>query len=57
MEISKYKIATQPYYRMMGPNGEDLTNESADYLNHSNPDDFREWLKEGLDLYQKAEKK
>lgn len=57
MEIDKYKIATQPYYRMMGPNGEDLKNESADYLNHSDPDDFRKWLEEGLELYKKAEKK
>lgn len=57
MEIDKYKIATQPYYRMMGPNGEDLENESADYLNHSDPDDFRKWLEEGLDLYKKAENK
>lgn len=56
-EIEDYQTATQPYYRMMGPNGEDLENGSADYENHSNPDDFRKWLEEGLNLYKKAEKK
>lgn len=57
MQIDKYQIATQPYYRMMGPNGEDLNNGSADYENHSDPDDFRKWLEDGLDLYKEAEKK
>lgn len=57
MQIDKYKTATQPYYVMLGPNGEDLANNSADYENHSNPKDFQKWLEEGLDLYKKAEKK
>ena len=57
MQIDKYQIATQPYYRMMGPNGEDLDNGSADYEHHSDPKDFKKWLEEGLDLYKKAEKK
>ncbi len=52
MQISKYKTATQPYYIMLGPNGEDLTNGSADYQNHRNPEDFKKWLDEGLKLYK-----
>lgn len=54
LQISKYKVTSQPYYRMMGPNGEDLTNGSADYEHHSNVDKFRNWIQEGLDLYKKA---
>lgn len=56
MQISKYKIATQPYYRMIGPNGEDLSNGSADYENHANPDKFKKWLEDGLEDYKKRAK-
>lgn len=54
LQISKYKVTSQPYYRMMGPNGEDLSNGSADYENHSNVAKFKEWLEEGIDLYKSA---
>ena len=54
LQTSKYKTNTQPFYIMLGPNGEDLTNGSADYEHHGNRDDFKEWLEEGLKLYQKA---
>jgi len=50
----KYKTSAQPYYRMLGPNGEDLDNGSADYEHHGNKDDFKAWLDEGLKLYKKA---
>jgi len=53
-QVEKYKTNTQPYYVMLGPNGEDLSNGSADYEHHSNPDDFSQWLSEGLKLYQVA---
>lgn len=53
-QISQYKVTAQPYYVMIGPNGEDLTNGSADYEHHSNPSDFKKWLDEGLNLYEKA---
>lgn len=56
MQISKYKIATQPYYRMIGPNGEDLSNGSADYENHSKAAKFDEWLSNGLAEYKKIAK-
>lgn len=54
MEISKYNITAQPYYVMIGPNGEDLSNGSASFETHSSPDDFRKWLNDGLDLFKKA---
>ena len=50
----KYKTNTQPYYRMLGPNGEDLSNGSADYEHHGNRDDFKAWLEKGLKLYNEA---
>lgn len=53
-QTKNYKTNTQPYYRMLGPNGEDLTNGSADYEHHGNRDDFKAWLEEGLALYKKA---
>lgn len=53
-QIKKYQVTAQPYYRMLGPNGEDLSNGSADFQNHSNPVDFKKWLDEGMDLYSKA---
>lgn len=57
MQIDRYKTATQPYYVMHGPNGEDLGNNSADYLNHRNPDDFRKWLEDGIELFEEAKEK
>src|SRR5690606_16798968 len=54
LQATRYKTNTQPYYRMLGPNGEDLSNGSADYDNHSNPEVFQKWLEEGLKLYKEA---
>lgn len=53
-QIEKYKITAQPYYRMLGPNGEDLDNGAASFRNHSKHEDFQKWLDEGLKLYDKA---
>lgn len=53
-QTKNYKTNTQPYYRMLGPNGEDLANGSADYENHGNAEDFKKWLDEGLKLYKKV---
>jgi thiol:disulfide interchange protein DsbD len=53
-QTKNYKINTQPYYRMLGPKGEDLDNGSADYEHHGNRDDFKAWLEEGLRLYKEA---
>jgi len=54
LQTSKYQINTQPFYIMLGPTGEDLTNGSADYEHYGNRDDFKVWLEEGLKLYQEA---
>jgi len=53
-QIRDYKVTAQPYYVMIGPNGENLSNGSADYEHHSNPSDFKTWLLKGVDLYEKA---
>ena len=53
-QVQHYKTNTQPYYVMLGANGEDLNNGSADYEHDSNPEDFKEWLYEGLELYKKS---
>ncbi len=53
-QTMNYQTNTQPYYRMLGPKGEDLTNGSADYEHHGNATDFRAWLEDGLKLYQEA---
>jgi len=53
-QIKKYKITAQPYYRMLGPNGEDLTNGAASYKDHSDPKDFEAWISEGVKLYKAA---
>src|SRR5690606_34199994 len=34
LQATRYKTNTQPYYIMLGPDGEDLINGSADYENH-----------------------
>lgn len=53
-QTKNYKTNTQPYYRMLGPNGEDLSNGSADYEHHGNAEDFKAWLEEGLKQYNAA---
>lgn len=55
-QMSEYKTASQPYYVMQTPDGKDLSNGSADYQNHSNPEVFQKWLKSGLEEYSKASK-
>jgi len=53
-QVSEYQVTAQPYYIMQNGEGEDLDIGSADYQNHSNPDDFKKWLEEGLNAYNKA---
>lgn len=55
-QIEHYNIAAQPYYRMLGPNGEDLTNGPATFETHSDPSKFKAWLEEGIKLYGAAKK-
>jgi hypothetical protein len=39
---------------MLDKNGEDLSNGSADYLNHGNRQDFLKWLRTGLEQYKSS---
>jgi thiol:disulfide interchange protein len=52
-QISEYKVTAQPFYVLQDVSGEDLPNGSADFENHSNPDDFRKWLEEGMKAFKK----
>ena len=53
MQAEQYKTNTQPYYVMLSPDGEQLNNGSADYEHHGNATDFRAWLDEGMDDFNK----
>ena len=53
-QAKKYKSLSQPYYRMLDKNGDDLSNGSADYLNHGNKQDFLKWLRTGLEQFKRS---
>ena len=53
-QAKTYKSLSQPYYRMLDKNGDDLSNGSADYLNHGNRQDFLQWLRKGLKQYKRS---
>lgn len=53
-QAKRYKSNTQPYYRMIGKNDQDLGNGSADYEHHGNADDFLAWLEAGIKEYEKS---
>ena len=55
LQTTRYKSNTQPYYRLLGPENEDLDIGSADYEHHGNATDFKAWLEKGLLEYSKAE--
>lgn len=57
LQTTRYKSNTQPYYRMLGPQGEDLDIGSADYEHHGNAEDFKAWLEKGLQEYKNAKSK
>lgn len=52
-QISEYSVTSQPYYVMQSPDGKDLSNGSADYEHHRNPEDFKKWLKTGMEEFGK----
>lgn len=52
-QIKEYQVTAQPYYVMLDDEGNTLPNGSADYQNHSNPEVFKSWLKDGLNAYKK----
>ena len=55
LQTTRYKSNTQPYYRLLGPQNEDLDIGSADYEHHGNATDFKAWLEKGLEEYKKAD--
>lgn len=57
LQTTRYKSNTQPYYRLLGPKGEDLEIGSADYEHHGNSKDFKVWLEKGLDEFDNANSK
>ena len=54
IQAIKYHTNAQPFYVMYDNNQNDLGNGSADYEHHSNPEDFKDWLEQGLKLYKKS---
>ena len=45
-QANKYKKNTQPYYIMIGPKGEDLSNGGADYEHYGKPPYLKSgWMK------------
>jgi thiol:disulfide interchange protein DsbD len=57
LQTTRFKSNTQPYYRLLGPKGEDLDIGSADYEHHGNTEDFKAWLEKGLGEYKNASDK
>jgi thiol:disulfide interchange protein DsbD len=57
LQTTRYKSNTQPYYRLLGPKGEDLEIGSADYEHHGNTKDFKDWLEKGLVEFDNANSK
>lgn len=53
MQMKEYNISAQPYYVMLGKDGKQIPIGPASYETHSNPDDFKKWLEDGLKAYKK----
>jgi thiol:disulfide interchange protein DsbD len=47
-QISEYNATAQPYYIMQNTEGEDISKGPATFENHSDPSDFKKWLKESI---------
>lgn len=56
LQASKYANNSQPYYRMLDAEGNDLPIGAADYQNFGSRDLFLAWLKSGLDANEKVKK-
>jgi thiol:disulfide interchange protein DsbD len=48
LQLNKYGSNSQPLYRMLTHEGLDLSNGSASYQSHGNPNEFKKWLEKGL---------
>lgn len=49
----RYKTITQPYYAVLDFNEKDLLDYQMSYAEAINPDNFREYLKKGLEAFEK----
>jgi thiol:disulfide interchange protein DsbD len=50
LQLIRYSSEARPYYRMLSPDGTDLSNGPADFEHHGNAEAFKKWLEEGLKL-------
>lgn len=53
MELKEFNVTAQPYYVIYGNDGKPLNIGSATYETHSNTVDFKKWLEDGLNAYNK----
>lgn len=53
MQIRDYNTSALPYYRMKYPDGKDMPIGAADYQNHTDPAEFKAWLEQGIDAFQR----
>jgi len=53
-QIIEYGVTSQPYYRLKNIDGTHLENGSASYETHRDPEKFHQWLKYGLELFNKG---
>lgn len=53
-QVIDYKVTSQPYYRMKNLDGTHLEIGSASYETHRDPAAFKDWLKQGLELFEQS---
>src|SRR5699024_4454524 len=51
-QIERYQMHAQPYYVLVDPADESNLNEPAGYM--PDADEYRNWLREGIDKYKKS---
>jgi thiol:disulfide interchange protein DsbD len=51
-QIEEYKTASQPYYVLQTPDGEDIPIGGATYQDHGSAPVFQKWLEKGLKAYK-----
>jgi thiol:disulfide interchange protein len=56
LQINKYGSNSQPHYRMLTPDGVDLSNGPADYENHNKAVVFKKWLEKGIEEFENMKK-
>jgi thiol:disulfide interchange protein len=56
LQINKYGSNSQPHYRMLTPDGVDLSNGPADYEHHHDDIVFKRWLEKGIEEFENMKK-